>query len=88
MLPADRSILQRWWTPAEVDVKVPTLAGYSAGEEEKRLALDPFLMVLALCMFMAEMLLVHIYCPKAPPRVVVESAVARQGFFGDRQDKT
>mgnify|MGYP001572562391 CR=1 FL=1 len=49
---------------------------------ENRITLDPLLMILALLVFLAEMLLVHRYCPKAHPRVVSDSAVARDGFFG------
>lgn len=86
LLPADKGILQRWWKSAAFEVTVPDLVGRHSSVTENRIALDPLLMVLALLVFLAEMLLVHKYCPKAHPRVVSDSVVAREGFFGDHKE--
>jgi hypothetical protein len=79
--PMDEVTLRRWWKPAEFETVGALTASGRVPVKEGRLPLDPGLMALALLVFLAEMLLVHWLCPKAPPKVVSSSLVSQRGFF-------
>ena len=77
----DRATLEKWWEPAELTVTAPSDDAGKIVQSERRLLLDPWMMALACAALLAEMVLVHWYCPKAHPKVTSESVLARHGFF-------
>jgi hypothetical protein len=77
----DPDVLRAWWQPADFEILKPAalLARLEAGEGTADL--DPWLMLLALLLFLAETVYAHRLCPRAAPKVVSRSAVAEGGFF-------
>ena len=82
LVAADEGTLQRWWKPAAFDVTVSNAASHRLPTTESRLPLDPWMMLAAFGVLLAEMFLVHRVCPRMHPQVVSGSVVTQHGFFG------
>jgi hypothetical protein len=77
----DPEVLRAWWQPAELEILKPAELLRRLEKGEGRFGLDPWLMLLALLLFLVEMVYVHRLCPRTAPKVVSRSAVAERGFF-------
>lgn len=77
----DPEVLRAWWQPASCEIIKPgeLLRRLEAGGGQ--VGLDPWLMLLALLLFAAEMIVVNRLCPRTAPGVVSQSAIAERGFF-------
>jgi hypothetical protein len=75
----DLDTLRAWWTPAKFDVVNPSELEKSTELADRRVVLEPWLLVAACLAFLAEMLLVHILCPRHTPATST-SHVHRRGF--------
>lgn len=81
MTPLDPETLRSWWAPASLELMKPSALKSSLGETDGRLALEPWLLLLAGAVLLAEMFLAHWLCPRINP-VVAGSAVRRRGSVG------
>ena len=81
MVPADVQTLGAWWEPANFNVIRPDARTGRVELKVERMLLEPWLIVAACAVLLAEMFFVHWLCPKMNPAVVSASIVARQGFL-------
>jgi len=75
----DTETLRSWWQPANFELLKPTSFDAVLDATESRLALEPWLMILAGLVFLAEMFLVHWLCPRINPALAASSG-RRRGF--------
>ncbi|MAE61157.1 MAG: hypothetical protein CMJ49_07355 [Planctomycetaceae bacterium] len=74
---ADEAILRQWWQPADFTITRPDRARGNIDLARSPAALDPWLIVLAFVVFLAEMYFVHRLCPKVNPTVVSHPLAAQ-----------
>lgn len=81
MVPADAQTLGAWWEPASFNVIRPDARTGRVELKVERMLLEPWLIVAACAVLLAEMFFVHWLCPKMNPAVMSASVVSRQGFI-------
>jgi hypothetical protein len=77
----DEATLRTWWEPAEFSFFVPVGGSTPPGLAVTRVSLEPWMLLLACLMLLAEMFFVHWLCPQMNPAVTSQSLVAGRGFF-------
>ncbi len=73
--------LKQWWAPAEVEIITPEPSADINVRLPWSRSLEPWLLALAFLAFLAEIILAHRLCPKAPPPITHKSGIAENGFF-------
>jgi aerotolerance regulator-like protein/VWA domain-containing protein len=95
--PFDPEKFHAWWSPAEMKIEQPTAstanaplsarAGYTpATSVDRRLVLEPWLIILACLCFLAEMFLAHWMCPRMNPALST-SHHRRRGFVAPLRER-
>lgn len=77
--PVDPETLRSWWSPAKFEVVKPASVETALAAADGRLMLEPWLVLAAALVFLAEMFLVHWLCPQINP-VLAASSGRRRGF--------
>jgi hypothetical protein len=75
----DSTTLRSWWSPVELEIVKASASAQDARGADRRIAFEPWLIVIALLVFLAELLLVHVLCPAVQPAVTA-SPIRRRGF--------
>ena len=75
----DADTLRAWWSPARLDIVKPSTFEAALNAADGRVALEPWLALLAGLVLAAEMFLVHWLCPRINP-ALTSSIVRRRGF--------
>jgi hypothetical protein len=77
--PADPETLRSWWAPAKLELVKPSSVESALAAADGRVMLEPWLVLVAALIFLAEMFLVHWLCPQTNP-VLAASSGHRRGF--------
>jgi hypothetical protein len=85
LAPADPDTIRAWWSPAKMELVKPSAFAAALATDDGRLMLEPWLLLLAGLVFLAEMFLVHWLCPRINPAVVVPAR--RRGFVAPLRDR-
>lgn len=75
----DSDTLRSWWLPAKLEVVKPSSFETALAAADDRVVLEPWLVVAATIVLLAEMFLVHWLCPRINPALAA-SHVHRRGF--------
>jgi hypothetical protein len=84
--PFDPEKFRAWWSPAEVKIEQPTAAVTKVTSDDRRLALEPWLISLACLCLIAEMFLTHWMCPRMNPALST-SHQRRRGFVAPLRER-
>lgn len=79
LAPVDPETLRTWWSPAKFEVVKPSAIESALATDDGRTLLEPWLIVAAALVFLAEMFLVHWLCPQMNP-VLAAAPGRRRGF--------
>jgi hypothetical protein len=79
LAPVDPDTLRAWWSPATMELVKPSSFASAIAASDGRLALEPWLLLLAGLVFLAETFLVHWLCPRINPALAAAPA-RRRGF--------
>ncbi len=77
--PMDPETLRSWWTPAKLELVKPSSVEPSLAANDGRVMFEPWLVLVAAFVFLAEMFLVHWLCPQMNPALTASSG-RRRGF--------
>ena len=80
--------LRQWWAPAHLEVTAADPYAVTGMSVPWQKSFGPWLLLLALLVFLAEMALVHRACPKAPPPISEQASITSNGFFGPSPHST
>ncbi len=87
LMPMESEMLEAWWAPAAVTLAVAESGGSGAAVGQAlRSNLELLLLLSALLLFLIETLLAAWLTPRANPRIINSSIVARRGFFKESSE--
>lgn len=77
--PINEDLLASWWKPAKLEIMKPAAMSSALSAGAGRINLEPWLIMLAGLVLLAEMFLVHWLCPRVNPALAA-SRTHRRGF--------